>query len=391
MSVASVPVSEAADVNPKATTTPNPAEPIAFVGMADLDDVGAEARDSVLRPYGEVAKAYTPFENGDVLLAKITPCFENRKIGQARTSTQLAAGSTEFHVIRPHDGVLDRRFLLHFLRQDWVLELGELRMTGSAGQRRVPERFLDELQIPLPPIEEQRRIAAVLDVADELRAKRRQALAKLDTLTQVIFIDMFGDPSSDWAVEELADVVADGTTVTYGIVQAGEEFEGGVPYIRTGDIVDGEIAVEKLRRTDPAIAARFPRSRIRAGEIVMSIRATVGTTALVTEAIDGANLTQGTARIAPGDTVTPLYLLHFLRSEPTQRWIQQQVKGATFREITLKRLRELPVALPPVALQREFASRLELSALAKARSRSSLQLLDTLFASLQQRAFRGEL
>ena len=248
--------------------------------------------------------------------------------------------------------------------------------------------------VPLPPIEEQRRIAAVLDAAEGLRAKRRQALAKLDSLTQAVFHDMFGDPVRNergWPNKRLSDVVREGTTVTYGIVQAGDEFPGGIPYVRTGDISDGRIHVEGLRRTDPKIAERFPRSRVRVGEIVMSIRATVGTTAEVPATLDGANLTQGTARIAPSNVVIGDYLLEYLRSDAAQRWIQRQVKGATFREITLKRLRELPVMVPPLGEQQEFAVRRENAHRLRLVFESSLDGFDRLFASLQQRAFRGEL
>ena len=138
-----------------------------------------------------------------------------------------------------------------------------------------------------------------------------------------------------------------GTIVTYGIVQAGEETANGVPYIRTGDIVASEIAARQLRRTAPKIAAQYARSRVRTGDIVMSIRATVGTTAVVPPELDGANLTQGTARIAPSERVQGSYLLNLLRAPEVQHWIQRQVKGATFREITLARLRELPVRVPP--------------------------------------------
>jgi len=258
----------------------------------------------------------------------------------------------------------------------------------------VSKSKFEQLEIPVPPLPEQRRIAEVLDRAEALRAKRRAALAQLDTLTQSIFLDLFGDPVTNpkgRPIRDLQTVVKAGTIVTYGIVQAGDEHPGGIPYIRTGDIVDGEIKRENLRHTDPKIAARFDRSRVEAGEIVMSIRATVGTTALVSSDLDGANLTQGTARIAPGESTDRLYLLAFLRAPGTQHWISRQVKGATFREITLTRLRELPVAVPPLDLQRRFAR--EVAAVDKLKSahRASLAKLDALFASLQHRAFRGEL
>jgi type I restriction enzyme S subunit len=255
------------------------------------------------------------------------------------------------------------------------------------------ERCL-RLPIPIPTLAEQRRISDVLDRAEALRAKRRAAVTQLDTLTQALFLDLFGDPrtnSKRWIVQRLGETVRHGTIVTYGIVQAGEDFPGGVPYIRTGDIVDGQISFDGLRLTDPKIADRYSRSRVEAGDIVMSIRATVGTTALVPQELHGANLTQGTARIAPGPLTERQYLLTYLRTTSTQSWINAHVKGATFREITLGRLRDLPVLIPPIELQEEFARRVEAVEALKCTARASLAQMDALFASLQHRAFQGEL
>jgi type I restriction enzyme S subunit len=265
-----------------------------------------------------------------------------------------------------------------------------VKATG-ASYPAVSDRIVKESKIPLPPLAEQRRIAAILDKADELRTKRREALAHLDTLTQSIFHSMFSGNKDLQTLLPLAEAVAPGTAVTYGIVQAGEEFPGGVPYIRTGDLTGGVIAAEKLRRTDPKIAAKFARSRVSAGDIVMSIRATVGTVAITPEGLEGANLTQGTARIAPGPNLTSEYLLEFLRAEATQRWIWRNVKGATFKEITLERLRTLPVAIPPLSIQRSFSNRVAAVERLKELHLKHLAELDALFASLQQRAFKGEL
>jgi type I restriction enzyme, S subunit len=283
----------------------------------------------------------------------------------------------------------DLDFLVQFFRQRGFRDV-----TSGTSQPQIIRQNIVRVEIPLPPLAEQRRIAEVLDRAEALRAKRRAALAQLDLLTQSLFLDLFGDPATNpkrWPVQQLQEVVKEGTIVTYGIVQAGEEFPGGVPYIRTGDIVDGEIVTAGLRHTDPVIAAKFGRSRVEAGDIVMSIRATVGTTALVPPELDGANLTQGTGKISPSVKTDRLYLLNFLRASGTQHWISLQIKGATFREITLTRLRELPVAVPPITLQREFARRVTAVEALKTAQRASLAELDALFATLQYRAFRGEL
>lgn len=123
----------------------------------------------------------------------------------------------------------------------------------------------------------------------------------------------------------------------------------------------------------------------------MSIRATVGTTAMVPKGLAGANLTQGTAKIAPGELTDPIYLLEYLRSKRAQVWIAKQVKGATFREITLGRLREMPVELPSMDLQKTFSARIAKLAASQCAQREQARQFDTLFASLRHRAFAGDL
>ena len=150
------------------------------------------------------------------------------------------------------------RFLARWLQLQWERGLFRARAKQWVNQATSDGTHFLGLRLRVPPVDEQRRIAGILDAADELRANRRESLGLLDTLTESMFLDMFGDPASNhhgFPVEPLASVVADGTSVTYGIVQAGAEYEGGVPYIRTGDIVKGRIAVDQLRKTTPSLAA----------------------------------------------------------------------------------------------------------------------------------------
>ncbi|MCU1270387.1 MAG: Type restriction-modification system, specificity subunit [Acidobacteriaceae bacterium] len=327
-------------------------------------------------------------QEGDVLFSKDGTVG---KVHVVMTDEPFAVLSS-LAILRPKRNRVDSKYLGHVLRSPMALEDAIKRKTGSA-IRRIVLSDLKRVQIPLPSLAEQRLIAEVLDRAEALRAKRRAALTQLDTLTQSIFLDLFGDPATNpkrWPVVPLQEVVKRGTVVTYGIVQAGEEYTGGVPYIRTGDIADGEILQLGLRHTNPAIAAKFLRSRVESGEIVMSIRATVGTTALVPPELDGANLTQGTARIAPGESVERTYLLYYLRSSAVQHWISLQIKGATFREITLTRLRELPIRVPPLSAQRGFASKIAAVENLKRLQRDSFSRLNKLFNALQSGAFRGD-
>lgn len=333
------------------------------------------------------SRARQVLKSNDVLVSTVRPNLN----GVARVPGRLdgSIASTGFCVLRPRAGQLDPNYLFHWVQSPVFID-GMVRKASGASYPAVSDKIVLGSYIPLPPLEEQRRIAAILDKADELRTKRRQALAHLDALTQTIFHSMFGDLTNEQHIP-LRDAVAPGTIVTYGIVQAGDEYPSGVPYVRTGDIRNGRIVLEGLRRTNPTIAAKFARSRIAAGDIVMSIRATVGTVALTPQELDGANLTQGTARIAPGLETETSYLLEYLRTPRIQQWIQKQVKGATFKEITLDRLRQLPVSIPRRADQLSFGHAVSAVEKLKVQHRAQLSDLEILFASLQHRAYKGEL
>ncbi len=389
-----VAIADLCEVNPKHPAGIDPEELVAFVGMADLDDVTAAAEDTERRAFGDVAKGYTPFRNGDVLMAKITPCFENCKIGQAFTTTDIAAGSTEFHVMRPRERLHDR-YLLHFLRQPWVLELGELRMTGSGGQRRVPERLLNELKIPLPPIEEQRRIAAVLDAADELRTKRRQALAKLDTLTQAIFIDLFGDPGNagQWEPQRFGDLLE-------------QDLRNGVSPSKSGKVqaevltlsaITGD-AFDATAVKTSTFAKPHAREKVVSASDFLICRGN-GNLALVGM---GRRPTTDMSDVAFPDT---MIAARWDRSRLAPRYLESAWNGVAVRtqierlarttngthKVNQDMLEAVELPCPPVDLQREFDARVDSLAEHRSAQQESQESLDTLFASLQQRAFAGEL
>jgi type I restriction enzyme S subunit len=156
----------------------------------------------------------------------------------------------------------------------------------------------------------------------------------------------------EWEVKPLS--IFTQCDITYGIVQAGPHVENGVPYIRTGDMAGDRLVREELLCTSRVIAASYKRSEVRSGEIVCAIRATVGKVLRVPSDLDGANLTQGTARIAPSSKTDPTFLLWAIRSEPTQRAISLSIKGTTFNEITLNELRRLPIAAPTALSEQQI-------------------------------------
>jgi type I restriction enzyme S subunit len=162
---------------------------VSFVPMDAVGELGGLRLDEE-RTVDEVYNGYTYFRDGDVVVAKITPCFENGKgaISEGLTNG-VGFGTTELHVARPGNG-LDDRFLFYITLANDFRSFGEAEMLGAGGQKRVPERFLKDWQPPLPPLETQKRIAAFLDEKttriDGLIAKKQALLVRLAEKRQAI-------------------------------------------------------------------------------------------------------------------------------------------------------------------------------------------------------------
>jgi type I restriction enzyme, S subunit len=138
--------------------------PVSFVQMASVGAADGKINVSIVRPFAEVKKgSYTPFKDGDVLFAKVTPCMENGKMVVARgLKNGVGFGSSEFHVLRPSDQV-DAKYLYYFVSSQAFRKEAAGHMTGAVGLRRVPAAFLSDAQLPMVQLDEQRRIVAEIE------------------------------------------------------------------------------------------------------------------------------------------------------------------------------------------------------------------------------------
>lgn len=170
-------------------------------------------------------------------------------------------------------------------------------------------------------------------------------------------VEWFGDVPCDWRVQRLKQVVNPSRPITYGIVQAGENVPDGIPYIRPADMADesGVKTEDALLRTSQEIASAYRRSSISAGDIVCSIGPSFGKLMMVPLSLEGANLTQGTARVAVANEHVPRFIFWVLRSvESYQQW-ESSVGGATFRALNLGPLAETFLCVPSWAEQTQIA------------------------------------
>jgi type I restriction enzyme S subunit len=179
----------------------------------------------------------------------------------------------------------------------------------------------------------------------------------------------------------LEQLVDPNRPITYGIVQPGPDIPGGVPYVRVVDIQDGAVISQQLRRTSPDIAQSYRRSSLSAGDLLISIRGHVGRTAIATPNIDGANLTQDTARVAVLPPANVRYIQRYVESASARHWLTQHTKGVAVTGINLTDLRRLPVPLPPPPEQRRIADILDKADAIRRKRKQAIALTDQLLRS----------
>jgi type I restriction enzyme, S subunit len=242
-----------------------------------------------------------------------------------------------------------------------------------------------------PPIAEQKRIAAILDKAEEIRSQRRQALEQLDALTQSIFLEMFGDPekhNEKWTNSCLGDIaifVGGGTPKR----ERPEYFEGLICWATSKDM-KSEFLNDTQEHITPQAIEESATNLVPTGTILMVVKSKILAHSLpisITKVPTCFGQDIKGIRISDGHEVT--FVVNALRQG--KQWLLDRARGINTEGLTLEHLKAFPLLIPPIALQQEFARRVEAIAQLKTTHRESLAQLDDLFASLQHRAFRGEL
>lgn len=363
-----------------------------YVDLSTVDYSSKEIVGARSLPYSEApSRARQLISAGDVLVSTVRPNLN----GVARVSKSLsgATASTGFCVLRPRADILDSSYLFHWVKTSMFVNEMVRNATG-ASYPAVSDRIVMASIIPLPPLAEQKRIAGILDKAEELRAQRRHSLARLDSLAQSIFLEMFGDPvrnEKGWENRILSDIIQKGDTINYGVVQPGDNVEAGVPLIRVGDLSNGGVNSQELKQIDPVIESRYKRSRLRGDEILVSCVGSIGIVALADLSLVGFNIARAIARIPLADKADRLFMAEYLRTEFVQQYFTRELRTVSQPTLNIKQISETSVILPPLPLQQEFARRVAVVERLKEEGKASLATLDTLFLSLQQRAFSGRL
>ncbi len=325
--------------------------------------------------------------NGDTLIlnAAHNAAYVASKTYRVEPSTVGALATGEWLIIRADNSALDPGFLYQWVNSPPTRHSLREHVKGI----HLYPKDVARTAIPMPSLDEQRRISNILDQADGLRAQRRVALAQLDSIMQSVFIDMFGDPILNprgWPTAKLGTVGSLDRGVSKHRPRNAPELLGGPhPLVQTGEVAncDGYIREHNATYSDQGLR----QSKLwPAGTLCITIAANIAKTGILTF---DACFPDSVVGFSADDPATVEYVRIWLA------FLQQKLEDAApefaQKNINLAILRALEIPIPPLELRRKFATRLAVAVDLKASSQESLKRLDSLFASVQNRAFRGEL
>ena len=365
-----------------------------YVDLSAVDqDLKTVAGSKTLACHDAPSRERQLVRTDDVLVSTVRPNLNG--VALVDVAHDGATASTGFCVLRADPEKLDPRYLFQWVKSSNFVDDMVRKATG-ASYPAVSDRIIFDSRLPLPSLSEQRRIAAILDQADALRAKRRVALAQLDSLTQSIFMEMFGEYRHGrirWPIEMFEQLTTD---TQIGLVRGAEDFgpDFETLYVRMNALGRrGEFFPSLVQRTD-ATPQELTDYSLRAGDLLFNTRNSkelVGKTALFREQgiyVYNNNL----MRIRFKPSIEPEYIAAAFLTPFIQQELETRKSGTTsVFAIYGRELKTLPIPVPPLPLQKTFATRIQAVEALKSQHRDALTELDALFASLQHRAFQGEL
>jgi type I restriction enzyme S subunit len=300
-------------------------------------------------------------------------------------------------VLSPRTGVSHPDYFYHLLGSDAIYAEFERRAAGAT-VKNLNIELVKDVEVRLPPLAEQRRIADILDRAEALRAKRRAALTQLDSLTQSIFLELFGDPvtnSKAWKQGGMTEAVVGKFGIKAGPFGSSLKKED---YTHSGYRIYGQeqVIAGRFDIGDYYIGERkyqqLKSCAVSEGDLLVSLVGSFGKVLVVPAGIEPGIINPRLLKITPNQAlITPNFFASLLQHPTVQAEFQRVAHGGTMGILNAGLLKQLKVIFPPIPLQHEFARRVAAGEKLKSAHRTSLVELDALFASLQHRAFRREL
>ena len=369
---------------------------VSFIPMQSVSETG-EIDTSDIRSISDVCKGFTSFSEGDVLMAKITPCMENGKGAIAKgLHNGKGYGSTEFFVLRPDLARVSSEWIYYFTAGRQFRRDCEKNMTGSAGQKRVPKTYLEKKEIPVPSLEKQRILVDNLKRTKKIISLRKQQLTELDTLVKARFVEMFGEPfsSAKWNVRALSDVsvsLVDGSNIDPKFYQT----SGEVLFLRIQNVWRNEFRLDDSVYVSQAVNESYIDTSLRNGDLLITKigrfytkDSSLGRVSVYRGEDNRANYSNNIIRVRLNGTVNSEFVNTLLNLDDYQTFIRNTSKGGTDKRALSKSLiGSYPIIVPPIELQNQFAAFVEQTDKSKSVVQKALDEAQTLFDSLMQQYF----
>lgn len=377
-----------------------------LVSFVPMNSLGIDTPQLVLdddKPLSEVSGSYTYFAENDVLLAKITPCFENGKLGIARGLTNgIGFGSSEFIVFRPGDELLPE-YLYYFLLRPIFRERGQAVMTGAVGHKRVPKEYIENVEIPLPSLDEQKQIVTLLDQAfnniERAGGTVEKNLANAKELFDSCLQQTFSKNHGDWNATKLKSItskIGSGATPRGGKSAYKSE---GMSLIRSMNVHDRQFKEKDLALIDDEQASKLSYVELFKGDVLLNITgASVARCCVVPEQYLPARVNQHVSIIrVVENSIKPELLCYLL----TSKYYKDSLlgigeAGSTRQAITKTQIEDFEISFPngeenQIRFIKQLST-LEDNVLKLQRVYTKkLEALTELKKSILQKAFNGDL
>jgi type I restriction enzyme S subunit len=393
-------IGEVAIIKPPKSEARERVPPDALVSFVPMEDLGISTKypePKQTKRLSEVVGSYTYFADGDVLLAKITPCFENGKVGIAKDlENGVGFGSSEFFVLRP-DCIVSNEWLFHFLSREDFRQEGALRMSGAVGHKRVPKEFLESCEIPVPPIPEQQRIVGVLDEAFEglatAKANAEKNLQNARALFESHLHSVFTKRGKGWVEttigEEIRFIDYRGKTPV--------KTASGIRLItaknvKMGYLLDTPMEFIAADNYESWMTRGIPKK----GDVLFTTEAPLANVAQL-DTDEKVAFAQRIIIMQPNAVkLDATFLKYLLLSQPVQERIRGKGTGATVQGIKASLLKTIEISFPNnIAEQKQIAAKLHGLAAETQRLAAiyeqKLAALEALKKSLLHQAFSGNL
>lgn len=294
--------------------------------------------------------------------------------------------------LRANQKISDPKYLVYYFNSQLFKNQLVKISNQSVNQASFSAGNLKKLKIPLPPLPQQKKIAAILDAADAYRQKTKALIAKYEELTQSLFLDMFGDPVTNpmgWEyviLDECLDFITSGSR-GWAKYYSNE----GVIFLRIQNIGYNELRLDDLNYVDAPESSESKRTRVYPGDMLLSITADLGRTGVIPEGFPAANINQHLALLRLKKSINPIFVSSYISSSGGQSMFLKFNKGGVKAGLNFKDIKSYRIFKVSLVLQDQFENKLKRIEEQKEKVKTSLKKSENLFNSLLQKAFKGEL